>query len=184
MYARILIAQERSADAQLLLDKLREFTTQRGLQRWLITISILQALLAAGTNEPEAARDHLERAVELAAPEGYYRAFLVEDTQVLNLLLEVRDTAPQFIAYITGFARGETPVQRVSSQPLIEPLSERELEVLDLIALGHTNAEIASRLFIAIGTVKRHINNMYGKLGVSSRTQAIAKARELQLLSD
>jgi LuxR family maltose regulon positive regulatory protein len=60
-------------------------------------------------------------------------------------------------------------------------LSERELEVLRLIADGFSNAEIAQRLVIALGTVKRHINNIYGKLGVQSRTQAVARARELGL---
>jgi LuxR family maltose regulon positive regulatory protein len=68
------------------------------------------------------------------------------------------------------------------AQPLVEPLSERELEVLRLIAEGFSNAEIAERLVIAHGTVKRHINNIYGKLGVQSRTQAVAKAREIGLL--
>jgi NarL family two-component system response regulator LiaR len=67
-------------------------------------------------------------------------------------------------------------------QPLAEPLSERELEVLELIAQGLTNAEIAARLFIAHGTVKRHINNIYGKLQVRHRTEAIARARDLDLL--
>ncbi len=67
-------------------------------------------------------------------------------------------------------------------QPLVEPLSERELEVLRLIADGLSNAEIAEKLVIAQGTVKRHINNIYGKLGVQSRTQAVAKAREIRLL--
>lgn len=71
---------------------------------------------------------------------------------------------------------------RLSNQDLIDPLSERELEVLDLIAAGYSNAEIARKLFIAIGTVKRHINNIYGKLAVGSRTQAIAKAREIDLI--
>ena len=66
--------------------------------------------------------------------------------------------------------------------PLIEPLSTRETEVLHLIAAGLYNREIAEELVIAVGTVKRHINNIYGKLGVSSRTQAIAKARELRML--
>lgn len=66
-----------------------------------------------------------------------------------------------------------------SAQPLVESLSERELEVLDLIAAGLTNREIAQRLFIAVGTVKRHVNNIYGKLGIHSRTQAVAKARDL-----
>jgi LuxR family maltose regulon positive regulatory protein len=72
--------------------------------------------------------------------------------------------------------------RRLTDQPLVEPLSERELEVLDLIAAGHSNAEIAQQLYIALGTVKRHINNIYGKLGVGSRTQAIARAREIDLL--
>ncbi len=67
-------------------------------------------------------------------------------------------------------------------QPLIEPLSERELEVLRLIAAGYSNQEIADRLIIAQGTVKRHINNIYGKLQVGSRTQAVAAARDLHIL--
>jgi ATP/maltotriose-dependent transcriptional regulator MalT len=71
---------------------------------------------------------------------------------------------------------------RLTNQPLVEPLSEREFEVLDLIAAGYSNAEIARQLYIAIGTVKRHINHIYGKLAVSSRTQAVARARELGLL--
>ena len=71
---------------------------------------------------------------------------------------------------------------RLAAQPLIEPLSERELEVLDLIAAGYSNAEIAQELYIALGTVKRHINNIYGKLGVGSRTLAIARAREIGLI--
>ena len=76
-----------------------------------------------------------------------------------------------------------TTDQRLKDQPLIEPLSERELEVLDLIAAGQSNAEIAGQLYIAIGTVKRHINHIFGKLGVHSRTQAVAKAKELGLLA-
>jgi LuxR family maltose regulon positive regulatory protein len=71
---------------------------------------------------------------------------------------------------------------RRAEQPLIEPLSERELEILRLIADGNSNAEIGQRLHIATGTVKRHINNIYGKLDAGSRTQAIAKARALGLL--
>ena len=71
---------------------------------------------------------------------------------------------------------------RLHDQPLVEPLSSRELDVLDLIAQGYSNGEIAQQLFIAIGTVKRHINNIYGKLGVHSRTKAIAQAREIGLV--
>jgi len=66
---------------------------------------------------------------------------------------------------------------------MVEPLSDRELEVLGLIAVGMSNREIAERLIISVGTVKRHVTNIHGKLGVQSRTQAIAKARELDLLA-
>jgi LuxR family maltose regulon positive regulatory protein len=93
------------------------------------------------------------------------------------------DLAGQHNQVVTELSlQGDAVEDRLASQPLIEPLSERELEVLDLIAAGYSNAEIAQQLYIAIGTVKRHINNTYGKLGVKSRTQAIAKARQLQLL--
>jgi LuxR family maltose regulon positive regulatory protein len=67
-------------------------------------------------------------------------------------------------------------------QPLIEPLSERELEVLRRVAAGYSNQEIAQDLVIAVSTVKRHLSNIYGKLGVGNRTQAVARARELGLL--
>jgi NarL family two-component system response regulator LiaR len=86
-----------------------------------------------------------------------------------------------------SLARGTRPAQEMAApppavQPLLEPLSPRELEVLDLIADGLTNPEIARRLFIAVGTVKRHINNIYGKLQVRHRTEAVARARDLGLL--
>jgi len=70
----------------------------------------------------------------------------------------------------------------LNSQFLVEPLSERELEVLRLIGDGHSNQAIADRLVVAVSTVKRHINNLYGKLDVQSRTQALVRARELRLL--
>jgi LuxR family transcriptional regulator, maltose regulon positive regulatory protein len=85
---------------------------------------------------------------------------------------------------ITGAQAGSggAPRGAAATAPLIEPLSEREIEVLHLIADGCSNAEIGQRLSIAIGTVKRHINNIYGKLGVESRTQAIARGRALGIL--
>jgi LuxR family transcriptional regulator, maltose regulon positive regulatory protein len=67
-------------------------------------------------------------------------------------------------------------------QNLIEPLSAREREVLHLVAAGLSNNQIADKLIVTVGTIKRHLNNIYGKLGVASRTQALARARELNLL--
>ena len=73
-------------------------------------------------------------------------------------------------------------VRQILAQPLIEPLSERELEVLGLVAAGMSNREIAEALVVTVGTVKRHLHNTYGKLGVRNRTQAVSLARELNLL--
>ncbi|MBN1873032.1 MAG: winged helix-turn-helix transcriptional regulator [Anaerolineae bacterium] len=134
------------------------------------------------------AHAQLARAVELAAPETYIRAFLDEDPQLLSLLPEVRSLAPDFVDHILDDAnipavQQQITAQALSNQTLIEPLSERELEVLRLIAGGLNNREIATHLFITPGTVKRHINNIYGKLQVHSRTQAVAKARELRVLA-
>ena len=77
---------------------------------------------------------------------------------------------------------GTSAAPRPGTQPLIEPLSERELEVLGLIADGLSNREIAVELVIAMTTVKKHASNIFGKLGVRSRTQAVARARELDLI--
>jgi ATP/maltotriose-dependent transcriptional regulator MalT len=87
-----------------------------------------------------------------------------------------------FVDRVMEYAFGTARDRPAASQPLVEPLSERELHVLALMAAGYSNAEIAERLVVAVGTVKRHINNMYGKLDVQSCTQAIAKARSLHLL--
>jgi LuxR family maltose regulon positive regulatory protein len=101
---------------------------------------------------------------------------------VLDLARAARHHAPYFVDSLLEAARGVSVAPRPAAQGLIEPLSDRELEVLALMADGYSNAEIADRLFIAVGTVKRHINNMYGKLDVASRTQAVARARSLRLL--
>jgi LuxR family maltose regulon positive regulatory protein len=180
MTVRYWLATGRTDAAGRTLPHLAAFLEERGLSRWRLTVLILQSLLADMTGEVESAQAYLKRAVEMSAPEGYYRAFLDESTRVIALLPGVRDAAPDFVDHLLADARGVP--RRAISQPLVEPLSERELEVLDLIARGSSNADIARQLVIALGTVKRHINNMYGKLGVSSRTQAVAAARELRLL--
>ena len=125
--------------------------------------------------------------MESAAPGDYYRAFLDEEDQLLDPLPDLRHLAPDFVDQLLAYAgrdQADTDITTKfpAAQPLVEPLSERELEVLRLIAAGLTNREIAQELVIAIGTVKRHINNLYGKLGVHSRTQATARARDLRLI--
>ncbi|MBN1428934.1 MAG: hypothetical protein JXB07_11160 [Anaerolineae bacterium] len=182
VYARLLIAEDRPADARRWLATLEQFTQERGLFRWLLSTYILQALVSERTGDRAAARDYLSQAIQLAAPEGYFRAFLDEDRQVISLLPEVRHVAPDFVGRLIDFACRSSDGQGKPVQLLDEPLSERELEVLALIASGLSNGDIARKLFITVGTVKRHINNIYGKLQVASRTQAMVKARELRLI--
>ncbi|MBI3979405.1 MAG: AAA family ATPase [Chloroflexi bacterium] len=181
-YARLLIAQERTEDARRWLVRLERFAEERELSRWLITLRILLALAAQQSGDLPTARGYLARTLEMAAPEGYVRAFLDEDSQVVGLLPAVRRAAPALVARLLRSA-GVIPVrQGPGPEPLIEPLSEREREVLGLIAAGLSNGEIADRLVITTGTVKRHIHHIFGKLGVSSRTQAIVRASALRLL--
>jgi LuxR family maltose regulon positive regulatory protein len=182
VYARLLIVQGRLPDARRLLARLERFTRDRGLYRWSIVVHILQALTAMRLGDATLAGECLARAVREAAPEGYTRAFLDEDPSILSLLPGVHDVAPAFVGRLLAEANLAQPDRALAAQPLIEPLSERELEVLGLIAAGLQNKEIASELTITLGTVKRHINNIYGKLGVHHRIKAIAKARELGLV--
>jgi LuxR family maltose regulon positive regulatory protein len=183
-YSRLLLAQERLEEAGRWLARLERFMIEGGLYRRLLSVHIHQALVAERMGDHPLACDYLTRALRIAAPGGYYRAFLDEDPQVLALIADVRDVAPAFVDQLLAYARGGRPAYDPSAQPLIEPLSERELEVLALIASGLSNREIADRLYIAVGTVKRHINHIYGKLGVGTRIQAVVKARELQLLGE
>jgi LuxR family transcriptional regulator, maltose regulon positive regulatory protein len=191
VYARYLLAQGQVETARDWLKKLGAFAKDRFFFRRLLKIHLLQALTSARLGEGAQARDYLAKALAIAAPEGYYRAFLNEDERLLSLLTEVRHLEPAFVDKLLEYANISRAKQIIPEHPqvdaanaeaLFEPLSERELEVLALIAGGFANREIASKLFISQGTVKRHINNIYGKLGVSSRTQALVKARVLRLL--
>jgi LuxR family maltose regulon positive regulatory protein len=164
-----------------------------------IEIQVLRALLHQIKDDTKAMRDALGEALALAEPEGYIRVFLNEGEPMRLLLLDYQsmlqktirtgrnERSSQILSYIVkllSLFSHLTSVERSASTPLPEPLSERELEILQLIAVGRSNLEIAETLVIALSTVKTHINNLYGKLGASRRTEAIAIARELGLLAD
>jgi LuxR family maltose regulon positive regulatory protein len=175
----------------------------------LIEILLLRAMALQAQGAIPVALAALNRALTLAAPEGYVRMFVDEGAHMAALLAQSAECSPQnapmrtyaerllsaFPEADTGARRrGDTdaedsPGLRVSPSPrlpispaLVEPLSEREREVLRLIAAGLSNQAIADRLVVAISTVKKHVNNIYGKLDVQSRTQALVRARELHLL--
>ena len=150
----------------------------------VIEILILQAQLQHLQGNDQVALDKLERALLLAEPEGYVRIFVDEGETMRALLYglasqgRLRDYVNKLLA---SFDSPATP-QPVSSQPLIDALSERELEVLTLIADGLSNRDISERLFIALDTVKGHNRIIYQKLQVHRRTEAVARARELGLI--
>ena len=154
----------------------------------VIEALILKALAQDCLSEPDKAEETFRQALALAEPAGYIRIFIDEGTPLVRLLQKVADGSPgDYASRLLEIIA--PPTNNQIFQPaspvipgLIEPLSERELEILKLIAAGRSNKEIGDTLFLAIGTVKKHTNNIFGKLSVASRTQAIARARELGIL--
>jgi len=167
----------------------------------LIEILIQQALLQHALGMRAKTIQLIERALKLAEPEGYVRSFLDEGKPMRLLLLEYQASIKEkiqegvgsellrIIAYIdkllAAFSQAKT-IEKTNSnnESLLDLLSERELEVLRLIAGGHSNQEIADKLVVTVSTVKTHINRLYSKLGTQRRTQAIIIARAQGLLSD
>jgi LuxR family maltose regulon positive regulatory protein len=129
----------------------------------------------------------------LAAPGGYLRTLVDHGPQMVRLLHRAASLGlqPVYVGKLLAAAERIVPAclpepelepESPASQPLLEPLSEREIEVLQLIAEGLTNRQVGERLYISPGTVKAHTSNIFGKLGVRSRTQAVARARDLSIL--
>jgi LuxR family maltose regulon positive regulatory protein len=152
-----------------------------------LEVLVLQSLAFDAQGERHQALAALERALSIASPEDYVRIFVDEGERMLTLLrlAQKRGIAPDYIAMLLA-ASGEPArvgaPDVAGSQALVEPLTEREREVLRLLYEGASNGEIARRLVVSVNTVKKHVFNICGKLGAQSRTQAIAKARALNLV--
>jgi LuxR family maltose regulon positive regulatory protein len=190
--ARILVAQAARDGHAAALDQAlallaRLLEAAEAGERWgsVIDVLVVQALAWQQRGELPTARAALERALVLAEPEGYTRTFVAEGAAMRRLLQEVPSTAP-VSAYARRLLRAFDPSELAAPPPpatgLVEPLTARETEVLRLIAAGLRNQEIADRLFISLPTVKRHVANAYGKLDVTHRTEAVARAKALDLL--
>jgi LuxR family maltose regulon positive regulatory protein len=198
--ARLLIAQGQPEEALALLQPL---LSRQELNRLVIEVQALRALALQAQGNVAQAMAALEHALSLAEPGGYVRMFVDEGPPMARLLYEAaaRGIAPEYAGRLlaafdleTKDERRKTKLSPLSfvlgpSSPalgederLVEPLSERELEVLRLVAEGLSNREIAARLLISLSTVKGHTANIYGKLCVHSRIQAVARARDLGLL--
>jgi LuxR family maltose regulon positive regulatory protein len=188
--ARILIAQGRLDDPANLMQRLLEAAETGGHTSRAIEILMLQALASQARGDTDQAMTALERALTLAEPGGWIRIFIDEGPPMARLLYEAlkRDISPEYINRLLAAFPISEPEQNdpAKSQPpksgLVEPLSEREIEVLQFLAEGLTNREIADRLYLSLNTVKVHTRNIYGKLDVHNRTQAISKGRALGIL--
>jgi len=193
--ARILIAQGLLEEATKVLQHLLETAEAGGHTTRTIEILILQALASQAGGDTTQAMVTLEQALTLAEPGGFIRIFVDEGPPMARLLYEAaaRGIMPDYTRKLLATYEDATKDERRMMEPspsssvirpssLVEPLSERELEVLQLIAQGLSNREISERLFLALSTVKGHNRRIYGKLGVKNRTQAINKARALNIL--
>jgi LuxR family transcriptional regulator, maltose regulon positive regulatory protein len=195
--ARLRIATGRAEEMLPLLERLLEDAAAKGRMHSAIEIRVLQALAYQALDDRDRALASLELALALAQPEGYARVFVDEGPPMRKLLHAVcaggatRAYVDDLLAAFPETANDQcermkaAPAVHPSAfvlQPLIEPLSARELEVLRLVAAGHANQAIARELVIEVGTVKRHVHSILGKLGVQSRTQALVRARDLGLL--
>jgi LuxR family maltose regulon positive regulatory protein len=188
--ARLLLSQGNLDEAASLLARLGKACEDIGhTTRW-IEILVLQALTHHMAGRMSLAHQYLGQSLALAEPGGFIRTFVDEGPPMARLLYEAlsRGIAPDYTRRllaafpVTESAKAAPSNVLPPSDSLIEPLSERELEVLALLAEGLTNREIASRLYLAPNTVKAHTGNIYGKLDVHNRTQAVARARTLGLL--
>ncbi len=142
----------------------------------------LRALLRDAQGEEGAALDDLRRALEYAAPEGYVRTFVDEGAPLADLLRKLGDEKGYAGELLPAFEVHAARTVPGAHPDLVEPLSERELEVLQVMAEGLTYNEIAERLFVSINTVRYHVKNIYSKLGVDNRAKALDRARELALI--
>ena len=122
-------------------------------------------------------------ALELAGEEGYLRTFADHGPVLVSDLMEAaqRGVRPEYVGRILDVIRQEAG-QEKSLEEVVETLSEREVEVLRLVAAGLSNREIAEKLYLSPGTIKTHVHNICGKLGASNRTQAVGRAMDLRLI--
>lgn len=189
--ARIFIAQGRLEEASRLLTRLLEAARAGGRTARVIEIQILQALALHALGDEDHALTTLAQALTLAEPEGFVRIFLDEGPPIVTMLHKavnteiVPDYARRLLAALPASepAAGNSASHDALASVLFEALSERECEVLQLIAKGLTNQQIASRLFLSPNTIKVHTRNIYGKLSVNNRIQAVSRAIDLGILT-
>ncbi|MFN2137957.1 MAG: LuxR C-terminal-related transcriptional regulator [Candidatus Promineifilaceae bacterium] len=182
LLARVWLAQRRFDKVLELLAGMWPVLKASGRVRLQTEALVLRALAYAAQGQKEMAGETVIQALELAKPEGYIHVFVENGRALAPLLYQVRPHSPQYVDRLLGLL----PVGQASALsewPLIDALTEREQEILSLIACGYSNRQIAADLHISVGTVKGHVNHIFSKLDVRSRTQALVRARQLNLIS-
>ena len=182
--ARLVLARRSIPAALGLLQRLLKAADEGGRTGSVIEILVLQALAHHVENDTPAAIEPLARALALAEPEGYIRIFVDQGPPMAALLKTAakRQLVPDYIRRLLAAfdtAEDRTPVK----QALIEPLSERELDVLRLLATDLDGPDIARELMVSPNTMRTHTKNIYTKLGVNNRRAAVLRAQELDLLA-
>ncbi len=187
--ARVHLAQGDTSTALAVLEPLRRQAEAKGWEDERLKVLVLQAVALHALGEKDKAFQLLGDALAMAEPGGFIRLFVDEGAPMAHLLSEAaaQGIMPDYTSKLLAVLdaenqRSEDRSYLSKAQPLIEPLSQRELEVLQLIAQGLSNREIGERLFLALSSVKGHNLNIFGKLQVQRRTEAVARARELGLL--
>jgi len=185
--ARVQLAAGKYAEAEAILTQLLTFAQGEGRMRAVVKTMALQALVFQAQGHTESAMRTIIQALTLAEPEGYVRTFTeegVEMTHLLNRVISAGRTgavlhriSAEYLARLL-----DASAERETSSDTHALLSEREQEILRLISSGLSNQEIADQLVIALSTVKSHVRQIFNKLNVNSRTQVLARARELSLL--
>src|SRR6266487_2252810 len=188
--ARVHLAQGDPSAALAVLESWRGQMEAKGWQDERLKVMVLQAVALQAHGEKDKAVQLLGDALTLAEPGGFIRIFVDEGPPMAHLLSEAEALGmmPDSIGKLLALFKAEEQKREDTSslpppaQPLLEPLSRRELEVLHLMAQGLSNQEMCERLFLALDTVKGHNRKIFDKLQVQRRTEAVARARELGLL--
>jgi len=186
-FAQILLAQKQYSKALTTIASILEDLEKKKVVYFSVRALTWQALAHDGLGQDGQALASLKRALMLAAPEGYARSFFVEGEALISLLCRARAAgiAPEYVDTLLASVRGGKTVgpSRASvGSGLVKSLSGREMDVMELLAEGCSDKEIAESLIVSRETIHKHLKNIYGKLGVHNRTEAVVHARELGLL--
>jgi LuxR family transcriptional regulator, maltose regulon positive regulatory protein len=195
--ASVLLAQGRPGPALALLDRLHAAAAAQDRTGSLIEIGALRALALAASGDADRAVDALAEALTLACPQGYVRVFADEGPPMAALLGRLiaaqrtgqapADVPLGYLARLQHAFGAERPAPEpgrdtVAAPGIVDPLTSRELEVLEMLAAGRSNQSVAAELVVTLDTVKKHVSHVLGKLGAANRTEAVARARELRLI--